>query len=470
MAPMQGLRINSSNLGLEPADLLSVLGLEGSLLLDSSILERDLGGNKKVEGEKMAGPAGSPSAPSKGAQLKAGCPEKGPAITLDQRGWCEGGSLLFSRPKRVLAVEHPDGIPPLFSALEDALSEGLYVAGWLSYEAGYLMDEGLSGLLQRDLLQPIEGALYRQPLAWFGIYEAPMVLDPASCKGPFGADAQGVPPVDILLDFSISRSDFCRNIERIHDYIRSGDTYQVNYTIQGRFRSNMPARQLYLALRGRQRVGYGAFINCGRGLRILSFSPELFFIKAGGRLCSRPMKGTLPRGADPDEDARLLDMLARDAKNRAENVMIVDLIRNDLGRIARTGSVRVPELFKVERYETLIQMISLIEAELSGRPSWQEIFEALFPSGSITGAPKIRTMEIIQELEQGPRGIYTGAIGYICPSGDGVFNVAIRTIEMRGEEGRLGVGAGITIGSEPEKELEETVLKARFLTDRVRFR
>jgi para-aminobenzoate synthetase/4-amino-4-deoxychorismate lyase len=449
---MLGLRGNSSNLALEPAELLSVLGQEGSLFLDSSILE---GGAKegrprgeKMDGEEMADPA------------------RRPAITLDQKGWSKRGGLLFSRPKRILAVDHPDGLRSLFATLEDALSEGLYVAGWLSYEAGYLMDEGLSGLLRKALL---DGACYRQPLAWFGIYDAPLVLDPASLTGPLGTGAQGPPP-DILLAFAISRADFCRNIERIHEYIRAGDTYQVNYTIQGRFRAEVPARQLYFALRGRQRVGYGAFINCGRGLRILSFSPELFFIKAGGKLCSRPMKGTLPRAADPNEDERRLDMLSKDAKNRAENVMIVDLIRNDLGRIARTGSVRVPELFRVERYETLIQMISVIEAELSGRLSWQEIFEALFPCGSITGAPKIRTMEIIQELEQGPRGVYTGAIGYICPSGDGVFNVAIRTIEMHGDEGRLGVGAGITIGSEPEKELEETVLKARFLTERVSFR
>ncbi len=182
------------------------------------------------------------------------------------------------------------------------------------------------------------------------------------------------------------------------------------------------------------------------------------------------MKGTAPRGKDRKEDVEIKKRLATDKKNRAENVMIVDLLRNDIGKICKTGSVSVPNLFKVEEYATLFQMISKVKGSLKDSVTLYDVIEAIFPCGSITGAPKIRSMEIISELESEPRGIYTGAIGYMTPDGEACFNVAIRTLYIKNGAGEIGIGSGITIGSDPEEEFKETLLKAKFLTDEVRYK
>jgi para-aminobenzoate synthetase/4-amino-4-deoxychorismate lyase len=237
---------------------------------------------------------------------------------------------------------------------------------------------------------------------------------------------------------------------------------------------------LYAWLRSRQPVDYGAFLHWQPGRQILSFSPELFFRidergshcggsregggRCGGRrIVTRPMKGTAPRGRTTREDREIAEWLGSDPKNRSENVMIVDLVRNDLGRVAKTGSVNVDELFAVERYPTLWQMTSAVSAELRPDASFHDIFRALFPCGSITGAPKVRAMQLIAELEDAPRGVYTGAIGFFSPR-QTVFNVAIRTLELGDARGTMGVGSGVVIDSDPAQEFRECLLKAEFLT------
>ncbi len=217
-------------------------------------------------------------------------------------------------------------------------------------------------------------------------------------------------------------------------------------------------------MRGNAEAGHGGYIDDGERA-LLSFSPELFFRIEDGTIVSRPMKGTAPRGADADEDERLRSRLAQSEKERAENLMIVDLIRNDLGRVAETGSVRVEELFKVETYPTVHQMVSTIRADLVPGATPHDIVRALFPCGSITGAPKLRAMEIIRELEETPRGLYCGAIGSFSPDGSAAFNVAIRTLTIEGNEGTLGIGGGLVADSSADAEYDECLIKARFFSE-----
>jgi para-aminobenzoate synthetase / 4-amino-4-deoxychorismate lyase len=235
----------------------------------------------------------------------------------------------------------------------------------------------------------------------------------------------------------------------------------VNLTFPACFHFVGDPLALYGRLRESAQAGHGAYIDDGERA-LLSFSPELFFRIEDGTVVSRPMKGTAPRGADADEDERRRSRLAHSEKERAENLMIVDLIRNDLGRVARTGSVRVEELFKVETYPTVHQMVSTIRADLMRDATPRDIVRALFPCGSITGAPKLRAMEIIRELEEAPRGLYCGAIGSFSPDGSAAFNVAIRTLTIEGNKGTLGIGGGLVADSDAEAEYDECLLKARF--------
>ncbi|MGZ8295025.1 MAG: chorismate-binding protein, partial [Telluria sp.] len=269
--------------------------------------------------------------------------------------------------------------------------------------------------------------------------------------------------------------EFTRAICSIRDYIAAGDTYQVNYTYRLRFDAFGTLPALYARLRARQPVPYGALVALPGGEAVLSLSPELFVRHTQGELVTRPMKGTAPASGDDAEDARRAAALAADTKNRAENLMIVDLLRNDLGRIAATGSVEVPALFDVQRYSSVLQMTSTVRASLRRDATLADVFEALYPCGSITGAPKRRTMEIIDELEAAPRGIYTGAIGWFDPPqggravGDFCMSEPIRTLALAAplggvRKGEMGVGAGIVYDSEPAGEFAECRLKARFLT------
>ena len=364
--------------------------------------------------------------------------------------------LLFSEPSAILTASTAREVRPLLDALDAHVAAGRYVAGALAYEAGYALEPTVFS-------EPAPGLL-----AWFGVYDAPMHIEPAEADGLLGDEQRfriGTPR------FAVDRAAYAAHIARIKDSIRAGDTYQVNYTAPVCFTVDGDPLGLFHAVRRRQRVAYGALLNLAQR-DVLSFSPELFFRVDGRRITTRPMKGTSPRGRTPDEDDRLATSLASDGKNRAENVMIVDLLRNDLSRVAEPGTVHVPRLFDTERYETLTQMTSTVTATLRPEATVGAVLQALFPCGSVTGAPKLRAMQLIRELEPAPRGFYCGAIGYAGPTQaghnvgyDAVFNVPIRTIELVGGTGTLGVGSGVVWDSEADAEYDECLLKARFLTE-----
>ncbi|QHN02795.1 aminodeoxychorismate synthase component I [Granulicella sp. WH15] len=367
-------------------------------------------------------------------------------------------SFLYLNPLRTLTAESLDDLPGLFSALESALAQGHYAAGYLHYECGYHF-EPRTGLGHTST---------EKPLAWFGIYDEPITFDhstglfnrqPPATSSPTVSDQ----PFASRITLNIDETDYTRQIFRIKDLIAAGDTYQVNFTDSLSLETSLTPAEAFTTLLRQQPVSYAAFLNVA-GEHILSLSPELFFRIEDETILTRPMKGTMPRGLDREDDDRTALALQNDEKNRSEHVMIVDLLRNDLGRICTLGSVHVPGLFTIERYDTLHQMTSTVEGRLRPGQSLYEIFDALFPSGSITGAPKIRTMQIIRELEDQPRGIYTGAIGHIAPSRKAVFNVAIRTLTLRDGHARMGVGGGIVADSQPADEYRECLLKTAFLT------
>lgn len=367
-------------------------------------------------------------------------------------------SYLFLNPSEIVVAHTLDDLSTLFERIESVRSSGLHLAGYFHYECGYFFE--------RNYFPPTH--LAPGPIAWFGVYAEPFVFDHAfgGFLGltPPPAEVESIPAsftTQSALD--IPQGEYEEKIHSIQRYIASGDTYQVNFTDHVAIPSRHSAAASFAALVAAQPVAYSALIHHGNH-HILSLSPELFFHLRGNRIITRPMKGTMPRGLDLAEDEQQIARLQADEKNRSEHVMIVDLLRNDLGRICRSGSVQVEDLFSVERYRTLLQMTSTISGELHSGLTFYDIFRALFPSGSITGAPKLRTMQIIRELERGPRGIYTGSIGHIAPSGDATFNVAIRTVVLRDGIARMGVGGGIVADSDPPGEYRECQLKASFLT------
>ena len=374
-------------------------------------------------------------------------------------------SLLFLDPVCRVRCHQGDDVNGFLDKISSFLKDGFYLAGWISYEFGCMFESSLRGLLCRP---GDEGAL----LADLGAFPKKYVFDHWSGESDFPEMLEGreSPSLYKLENVTLSqnREDYLRAIGRILDYIRAGDTYQVNYTLKLLFDFTGSAEGLYRDLRRNQSVAYGAYMRRG-GERILSFSPELFFRKRHNSVVVRPMKGTMKRGKTPAEDEMNRGFLAADIKNRSENVMIVDLLRNDLGRLMHCtdkGDVRARSLFDVETYETLLQMTSTIEARTGAlaRISLSDFFRALFPCGSVTGAPKIRTMQIIDELEKDRRGIYTGAIGYLAPGGEAMFNVPIRTVVLHGNRGEMGIGSGIVSDSDPQKEWRECLLKGSFLT------
>ncbi len=357
-------------------------------------------------------------------------------------------SRCFTAPERVLVADTPEEVPALVDAMENATRAGAYVAGYLSYEAGYPFV---------DLEAPSSGD---DPVAWMGVYDRPQMLAPADVDLGLSDLDPGPSVRDVRLD--VSQEAYTEALQRIRRHIQAGDVYQINYTAPVRFRAPGDPRVLYRRLRRQQRVPYGAYLNLG-GRQILSCSPELFFRREGDRVETRPMKGTIRRGRTLKEDRALQDELAADSKNRAENLMIVDLLRNDLSVCCRPGSVDVPALYTTEPYDTVTQMTSTVEGRLQRGQGLADVLRALFPCGSVTGAPKRRAMRLIRDLESEPRGVYCGAIGMAGPD-TAVFNVAIRTAVLDGEEGRMGVGSGIVWDSDPQSEYEECNLKTRFLT------
>ncbi|MCL4691043.1 MAG: aminodeoxychorismate synthase component I [Candidatus Hydrogenedentes bacterium] len=352
------------------------------------------------------------------------------------------GSRWFRDPVAVCVAERLEEVAPCLAAVAEHVTKGHYAAGFLSYEAAQAFDKAL----RCHAASPL-------PLAWFGVYEEP-AEDSTPDDESFAVGAW---------EASLSRDAYVERVQRLRALIAAGDTYQVNFTFPLRATFQGSAHAWFRALCNAQPTDHAAFLDLGRH-KIVSVSPELFFERDGLTLRVRPMKGTASRGRFPEEDEAQARALAASNKNRAENVMIVDLLRNDLGRIGETGSVCVERLFDVERYPTLWQMTSTIACE--ARASVPEIFAALFPSGSVTGAPKVRTMEIIREFEDGPRGVYCGTIGYWEPSGRAAFNVAIRTATVDTETGTVEypVGSGITWDSAPDGEFEECLAKAAVLT------
>ncbi|MGD0731053.1 MAG: aminodeoxychorismate synthase component I [Terracidiphilus sp.] len=374
---------------------------------------------------------------------------------------------LFTAPSRIVAVHEYAQIPSIFAEIGQAVAAGHYAAGFFSYECGNFF-EPTAGL---------HSSVPGEPLAWFGIYQRPWIFDhetgkflgepPPALAQLRARDDDPVAEPQIDASFALTEEQYAERIAAIHQWIHSGDVYQLNFTAPFHVRALASSAALYQLLRTRQPVPYGAFLHWQPGRRILSFSPELFFqLQQQGstrRITTRPMKGTAPRGRTTREDRELAEWLCNDPKNRSENVMIVDLLRNDLGRICKFGAVRAENLFAVERHPTLWQMTSTVTGDLRPDVNFQQIFRALFPCGSITGAPKVRAMQLLAQLESQPRGVYTGAIGFFSKEKT-VFNVAIRTLSFDGERGTMGVGSGIVIDSGPAGEFRECLLKAEFLT------
>jgi para-aminobenzoate synthetase/4-amino-4-deoxychorismate lyase len=367
-----------------------------------------------------------------------------PYVLLDDQK--TGITRFFSDPIKIIQAHHPEDLESAFESIELAQKSGHYLAGFLSYELGYLLEPSL-----RDLWQECEA-----PLLKLGVFETAPERAPGDCL--YTAETP-----NIALTPSWSLEDYKARFRKIQDYLQAGDVYQINLTFPMTSKSDAKAHQLYAAFRRTQPGRYGGIVNLDE-TEIVSFSPELFFEKTDRMMRMRPMKGTRPRLADAISDQALLEQMRGEPKSQAENLMIVDLLRNDLSRLCEAGSVTVPELFALETYPTLHQMTSQVEGRLQKNENWQEIFTGLFPCGSVTGAPKIRAMEIIKDLEDRPRGAYCGSIGYIMPSGEACFNVAIRTLQKTGPDIRYDVGSGIVLDSDAEDEYRECLLKARILT------
>jgi para-aminobenzoate synthetase/4-amino-4-deoxychorismate lyase len=355
-------------------------------------------------------------------------------------------SGVFRQPVSTASAATPAEVNSLLCQAQAAAAAGRWVILVITYEAAPAFESAL-------MPKPKSQADF--PVAWMAVFDE-------------RAENMNAPP---NTDYSVSawtakvaRSDYEQGISRIHEYIRAGDTYQVNYTFPLTAEVHGDCLRWYHDLCRAQQADYCAFVDMGR-FKLLSASPELFFEVSNGVIRTRPMKGTMSRGRWLEEDRQRTKDLACCTKNRAENVMIVDLLRNDLGRVCQPGTVRTARLFEVEKLRSVLQMTSTIEGQIKTGVGLPELFKALFPCGSITGAPKIRTMEIIDELEPHARGIYTGTIGMLAPNGDAVFNVAIRTVVVDSQTGQatFGVGGGITSDSTQAGEYEECQLKAAFL-------
>jgi para-aminobenzoate synthetase/4-amino-4-deoxychorismate lyase len=382
-------------------------------------------------------------------------------------------------PLGELVAVAPREVPAVLGAAEAAAEDGRWVAGFVCYEAAAGLDRSLAVRGGGGGAGHARGGgdpFADLPLAWFGVFDGREPIEPPAPSSTRERPAWTP---------SVGRGRYAETVERIRELIAGGETYQVNHTI--RMRTDLPRGidlgRLYADLVLAQRGRYGARLAAGR-FAVLSASPELFFSWRGDRLTTRPMKGTAGRGRWLEEDEAAAERLRASTKDRAENAMIVDLLRNDLGRIAVPGTVVADPLFEVERYETVWQMTSTVSAEVPVRTSLVDVFRALFPSGSVTGAPKVASMRAIAGLEDSPRGVYTGAVGFLSPRGaprdadravgDGreepraVFSVAIRTIQVDARSGaaEYGVGAGITFGSSGDAEYDEVEAKARVLIER----
>lgn len=404
----------------------------------------------------------SPSTSGAGAQANTTA-HKTPALAegfvlLDNSTSLEAVSQLFEHPAEIIRADSPEEVDAALAALTSGLARGLHAAGFFSYELGYLLEPRLASLLPERR---------KMPLLWFGLYTSPRELMGSEVQEWLNQEAIGNPTLGELAH-SWDSASYLKRFEQVQNNIKSGDIYQLNLTFKAKFNLQGSPLALYRDLRLKQRVAYAGIVDTG-DVTILSASPELFIKQDGRVIETRPMKGTAPRAGTLDADSEVRAALSKDVKNRAENLMIVDLMRNDLGRISDPGSVSVTDLFTVETFKTLHQMTSGVRAELKPGTGLVDVLKAIFPPGSITGAPKIRAMELIRELETEPRGVYCGAIGRFSPDGTALLNVAIRTtvIDRKGA-GEMGIGSGIVADSDGIKEYAECLLKMKFLTDPVR--
>ena len=358
----------------------------------------------------------------------------------------QGRSFRFERLQRVLVAATPEEVLPLLAEVERAAAAGQHAVGFVSYEAAPGLDPALPA-------HP-RGAL---PLVWFGIFAERLAVAAGTVMVPGACRLALLPP-------AWDTAAYAAKFRAVQEFIAAGDSYQVNLTMPGHLRFAGEPFALYRCLCAAQPAAFCAWLDLG-GHLVASASPELFFARHGRQIVMRPMKGTAPRGADAAEDSRLRQELAAAPKERAENLMIVDLVRSDLGRVAVTGSVKVTALFAVESYPTLHQMTSTVTARLRDGVGLGELFRALFPCGSVTGAPKRRSMAIIRDLEAAPRGLYCGAIGFVSPGDEAVFSVAIRTavLELARGAGELGIGSGVTADAEVAAEYRECLDKAAFV-------
>jgi len=374
---------------------------------------------------------------------------------FDFLGTGDDPPLLFHAPDRVIVARTVEDVPAVMAAVDQGLRDGFHAAGYVSYEAAAAFDDAL-------VTRPASAL----PLVCFGLFRsieaAPPLTEPTLPTSP-----RWTP--------SMTADEHARGVATVREAIAAGDTYQINYTFRlNAMQDPATVEALYAHLMRAERAPFAAHLDLGSdlgGWQLLSLSPELFFQLRDGRLVTRPMKGTAPRGRWAEEDTALRDGLATSTKNRAENVMIVDLGRNDMSRVCTVGSVAATSLFDVERYPTVWQMVSTVEGQVRPGVGLQDIFAALFPAGSITGAPKSSSMRLIAALEREPRGAYCGAIGYASPDGNATFSVAIRTMTVDAGTGQAtyGIGGGITWDSVAGDEHDEAMQKAACLDIRPPF-
>lgn len=380
-----------------------------------------------------------------------------PFVLLDDaRTDGAAAARLYRAPRETVVAMRGEDVAPALERIETLRREGLHLAGYLTYEAGLALEPRLA---------PLSRKAGNAPLLWFGAFDRFEELPADDLAAWLKAEADTERPTIGPLEPQVDIPGYEQAFATIHGAIEAGDIYQANLTfpLAGPWSGDPLA--LYAALRPRAAAGYGAVIHDGARWH-LSFSPELFFALSGREVEVRPMKGTRPRGRDAAEDARFSAELAASEKDRAENLMILDLMRNDLSRVAEAGSVRVENPFAVESYPTVHQMVSTVRARLPEGRGAVDLLRALFPCGSITGAPKIRAMELIAEVETAPRGLYCGSIGYLEPTGDAAFNVAIRTLRLE-RDGRavLGVGSAVVADSQALPEWRECLVKGGFVRE-----
>lgn len=365
-------------------------------------------------------------------------------------------ALLFAAPREVITTADPQAVGDALKRVEACAAQGLHLAGYCAYEMGHVFEEKLRARLV--------GRLDGSPLLWFGVYDAPRRMSLSEARRWLLEVSGGEAGRVDGLAFEMDRDRYRAAFDEVKRHLAVGDIYQVNLTLRARFSHSGSPAGLFSELLRRQPVSYAAFVVTDEA-SILSLSPELFLERSGERLTTKPMKGTAPRGRDGGEDAEIARWLAADPKSQAENMMIVDLMRNDLSRICQTGSVKISGKFAVERYRSLHQMVTTVRGRLNAGIGFADAFAALYPCGSITGAPKLWAQEIIDDLEMSPRGVYTGAIGHIRPNGDFRFNVAIRTLTLRVDgSGEIGTGSGVVFDSDPDGEYDECHLKLKFLS------